>query len=118
MCSLLLGLLSSIPEGTQFYNFKCFSISPDEVDFYGEAGAINHSLELVLCPGGHAAGLIQFRERGSGLVAVTETLQACTTKFLQDSVLQKWIFDLIAAAEHVGAVSITICLKVIQELTV
>ena len=115
--SLLLGLPPSIPEGTQFYNFKYFSVIPDEVDFYGEAGAVNHSLELIFCPGKRVTEPIQFHERGSGLVAVTETLRAYTAKFPEDNVLQKWILDLITAAEHAGAVSSSTCSKTIGELT-
>ena len=51
---LLLDLLDSIPDGSQFYNFAHFVPDPDKVeDFGGEDCAVNHALEITFCPLGH-----------------------------------------------------------------
>ena len=57
----------SLPTTCVSYNFVDFSPDPAEVDDYGIEGALNHALEVALCPGGRQQGTIIFNERGAGL---------------------------------------------------
>ena len=62
--ALLLGLPSDIPEGNEHYAFHhYFGPTDEDEEEYGPEGAVNHELEVRLCPHGRFSGLIQFRER-------------------------------------------------------
>jgi hypothetical protein len=104
---LLLDLPDSVPNGDQYYNFsKDFVPNPEKVeDFGGENCAVNHALEVAFCPGGQRDGPIILKEKGPGLVGVVDLLDTWTQAYPQSTVLQKWIRDLIDAAQHLGAVS-------------
>lgn len=105
--NLLHGLPKNIPEGCKYYNFKDFSPSQDKVEDFGAAGALNNELEVVFCPLGRQKGPVVLKERGAGLEAIVDVLRRFTAEFPTDAVLQKWIFDLIDAAEHAGTVGVS-----------
>lgn len=103
---LLLDLPDSVPDGSQFYNFAHFVPNPEKVeDFGGEDCAVNHALEITFCPLGRRDGPIISKEKGPGLVSVVDVLDHWTQAYPTSTVLQKWVFDLIEAANHLGAVS-------------
>lgn len=102
--ALLLGLPETVPKGNQHYLFEAYSTLDEEVQDFGEEGALNHSLQVIFCPGGRSAGPVQFKEQGRGLVAVVDVLRTYIEKFPASVVIQKWIFDLIEAAKSIGAV--------------
>ena len=103
---LLLDLPDSVPDGSQFYNFAHFIPDLDKVeDFGGKNYAVNHALEVTFCPLGCQDGPIILKEKGPGLVSVVDVLDHWTQAYPTSAVLQKWVFDLIDAAKHLGAVS-------------
>ena len=59
---LLNTLPPSLPTTCVSYNFVDFSPDTAEVDDYGIEGALNHALEVALCPGGRQQGPIIFKE--------------------------------------------------------
>ena len=104
---LLLGLPDTVPNGSQFYNFSHFVPDPEKIeDFGGEDCAVNHALEIIFCPQGRRDGLIILKEKGPGLVSVVDILDHWTQAYPTSVVLQKWVFDLIEAAKHLGTVSL------------
>ncbi|KAH9948279.1 hypothetical protein B0H21DRAFT_734461 [Amylocystis lapponica] len=104
--SRLRCLLENLPHHlpTDRYNFIDFPIDQDEIEDKGLVGALNHALEISLCPQGRIHGPFLLLGRGPGLVAIADLLSVFVAKHPNDAVLQKWIFDLIAAAEFTGAV--------------
>ena len=101
---LLLGLPSTIPEGSTYYNFHRYAPSENSVEDCGADGALNHDLEITFVPGSRQSGVIEFKECGPGLVAVVDVLRRFTCEYPANTVLQKWILDLTAAARNAGAV--------------
>ncbi|KAF8140410.1 hypothetical protein EV363DRAFT_1145770, partial [Boletus edulis] len=73
--SNLLDYLDTLPvaeAGLATYNFGSFSISADEIEDYGEIGAVNRQLEISF--GTRRDGPIIFSERGPELVGVVNVL--------------------------------------------
>ena len=104
---LLLDLPDSVPNSSQFYCFTNYKPDPEKVeDFGGEDCAVNHALEITFCPQGRRDGPIVLKEKGPGLVSVVDVLDQWTQAYPSSVVLQRWVFDLIDAAKHLGAVSL------------
>jgi hypothetical protein len=104
--TLLLDLPDSVPDGGQHYDFVHFVPDPDKVEDFGrEDCAVNHALDITFCPQGRQDGPIILKEKGPGLVSVVDVLDHWTQAYPTSAVLQKWVFDLIDAAKHLGAVS-------------
>ncbi|KAL7284543.1 hypothetical protein ACG7TL_001835 [Trametes sanguinea] len=87
-----------LPENT--LDFRGFTLSPEECEDRGRGGAMNHLLECTFCPGGRLDGPFLLQCRGPGLLALVDVLATFTCELPGDVVLQKWISDLIQAAEH------------------
>ncbi|KDQ55404.1 hypothetical protein JAAARDRAFT_37426, partial [Jaapia argillacea MUCL 33604] len=98
LCGLLSGLPSTLSENA--YNFENYAVNKEEEEDKGHVGALNHDFEHVFCPQGRVHGPIELKGRGKGLVAVVDVLSAALADFPQDAVLQKWVSDLTAGAEH------------------
>ncbi|KIM65708.1 hypothetical protein SCLCIDRAFT_14867 [Scleroderma citrinum Foug A] len=102
----LANLPSSIPLAeptTSQYSFDAFAILPDEIEDFGEAGAVSRQLEIHL--GQCNNGPITFRERGKGLEAVVDVLEQYIEHLALSAnpevvLLTKWLEDLITAAEN------------------
>ena len=105
--ALLKTLPDDLPLSTGHYNFSDYAPDPENVDDYGDDGAVNRDLEVTFCPGGRIDGPLTFRERGPGLEAISGTLWHYIQKYPQNVVLQKWVFDLIDAAKVLEPVSST-----------
>lgn len=103
--SLLAGLPNSIPASNEHYRLSSYLPSEEDINTYGEEGAVNHDLEVIFCPQSRQHGPIHLQERGEGLLAVSDVLRKYTAKFPDSVILQKWIFDLAEAAKREGAVS-------------
>jgi len=107
--------LECLPESlpsSGFHFFQTFVPDPEKVgDFGSVEAAINHALEISLCPGGQQSGPIILKEHGPGILAIVEVLDNYNKKFPKFTIMQKWISDLIAAAKHLGVVSTMIPLK-------
>lgn len=108
--TLLTRLPNTLPLGCTYYNFTEFTLDEEKISDYGEEGAFNHALEIAFCPGGRQKGPIVFKERGPGLIAIVGKLEAIIERFPESAVLQKWVFDLISAAQGHGSVSKTLSL--------
>jgi len=104
---LLLTFPDSVPNGNQFYCFGDFELDPNKVEDFGGADCtVNHALEITFCPQGRRDGPIILKEKGPGLVSVVDVLDNWIQAYPDLAVLQKWVFDLIDAAKHLGAVSL------------
>ena len=79
------------------YNFNLFSISEEDIEDYGEVGAINRQLEISF--GSRHDGPVLLTERGPGLVQVVEVLSTYLLKDPTSAILQKWVDDLTTSAE-------------------
>ncbi|KIJ10218.1 hypothetical protein PAXINDRAFT_86391 [Paxillus involutus ATCC 200175] len=87
-----------LPEpGLATYNFGLFDVSAEEIDDYGEVGAVNRQLEISF--GTRRNGPIVFTERGPELVDVVEVLNTYLLKDPASAILQKWVDDLTVSAE-------------------
>lgn len=95
-------LPASVPYSNQCYNFTVFGLFEEDIEDYGRQGAVNHILEVTFCPNGRKNEPIQLKERGPGLEAVVDVLAQYTSEFPTDTVLQKWIDDLLEAAIRTG----------------
>jgi hypothetical protein len=108
----LTHLPASVPDKSEFYHFESFTWDPEKAeDFGGIDSAVNHAFEIIFCPQGRQSGPINFKEQGSGLVAVVDVLEAHIKSFPKSAILQKWIFNLIDAAKNHGVVRCIIISK-------
>ncbi|KAI6148061.1 hypothetical protein BKA82DRAFT_159539, partial [Pisolithus tinctorius] len=85
------------------YGFDAFSVSPDEIEDFSEAGAVSCQLEIHL--GQQNNGPITFPEQGQGLEAVADVLKQYITQLASQAdpevmLLIKWLDELISAAEN------------------
>jgi len=107
--------LECLPESlpsSGFHFFQSFVPNPENVEDFGSVeAAVNHALEISLCPRGRQSGPIILKEHGPGILAIVEVLDKYNKKFPKSTIMQKWISDLIAAAKHLGVVSTIIPLK-------
>ncbi|KDQ52182.1 hypothetical protein JAAARDRAFT_40533 [Jaapia argillacea MUCL 33604] len=99
---LLSGLLSTLSENV--YNVENYTVNKVEEEDKGCVGALNHDFEHIFCPQGRVHGPIELKGHGKGLVADVDILSAALADFPRDAVLQKWVSDLTAGAEHAEAV--------------
>lgn len=102
---LLENLPDILPIGYSTYSFEGYAPNPEDVEDFGEEGAVNRDLEVTFCPQGRVDGPPVLRECGPGLVAITGVLLTYIRKFPQNAVLQKWVFDLTDAAKAIKPVS-------------
>ncbi|KIK79797.1 hypothetical protein PAXRUDRAFT_122397, partial [Paxillus rubicundulus Ve08.2h10] len=87
-----------LPEpGLATYNFGLFDVSAEEIDNYGEVGAVHRQLEISF--GTQCNGPIVFTEHGPELVDVVEVLNTYLLKDPASAILQKWVDDLTVSAE-------------------
>ncbi|KAF8451152.1 hypothetical protein L210DRAFT_3640229 [Boletus edulis BED1] len=87
-----------LPEPIQAtYPFDLFEISPEDLEDYGETGAVNRELEIAF--GSRHNGPIVFVERGPVLVQVVDILRTYLQKDPNSAVLQKWVDDLTTSAK-------------------
>ncbi|KAF8594606.1 hypothetical protein BDV93DRAFT_565233 [Ceratobasidium sp. AG-I] len=95
-------LLNGLPSKLPCPPITSYSFSLDEEDLedLGVEGATNQALENTL--GLRANGLV-LQERGAGLLAVVDILAAELLKCPHSAILEKWINDLISAAQDLGA---------------
>ena len=91
------ALPQALPSDT--YDFRGFDVSDEDAEDLGRAGALNRQLERIFCPQGRIHGLFTLQGRGEGLLALVDVLSSFTEEFPSDVVLQKWVEDLIQAAE-------------------
>ncbi|KAF9234050.1 hypothetical protein BU15DRAFT_79456 [Melanogaster broomeanus] len=96
--------LSNLPDilplpglGLAKYNFDLFNISAEDIEDYGEVGAVNRQLEISF--GSRHDGPVLFTERGPALVQVVEVLNTYLLKDPTSAILQKWVDDLTTSAE-------------------
>ena len=64
---------------------------------------VNRDLEITFCPLGRGAG-VTLKERGQGLVAVVDVLEAHCNEKSMGAVMEKWIDDLTTAVIQAGTV--------------
>lgn len=96
--------LSNLPDslplpqpGASVYNFELLKVSEEDIEDYGETGAINRRLEITF--GSRQNGPVVFVERGPGIAGVVSVLQTHLSKDPASAILQKWVDDLTVAAE-------------------
>ncbi|CAG8747914.1 1091_t:CDS:2, partial [Acaulospora colombiana] len=106
--ALLQSLPDSLPEWIGL-DFRTFAPDNEAVEDYGPVGAVNRELEVCF---GYASrssedGLVKIEGRGDALTAVVDVLiKAKETDPKEAAIVDKWVEDLIRAAEHaVGQVS-------------
>lgn len=92
------ALPAALPEAA--YSFDNFAISEEDSEERSRIGALNHHLECTFCPQGRASGPFILRGRGAGLISLVDILASFISEFPEDAILQKWVEDLISAAEH------------------
>ena len=97
------SLPNDLPCGV--YDFRKFEVSEEDSEDIGRSGALNRALECLFCPQGRTQGPFKLKGRGEGLNAIVDVLSRFTEEFPSDVILQKWIEDLIQAAEHTVAAS-------------
>ena len=99
--------LGSLPNDLpcDVYDFRNFEVSDEDSLDIGRSGALNRALECLFCPQGRTQGPFKLKGRGEGLDAIVDVLSRFTEEFPNDVILQKWIEDLIQAAEHTIAAS-------------
>ncbi|PIL29838.1 hypothetical protein GSI_08045 [Ganoderma sinense ZZ0214-1] len=85
------------------YSFQQLELSDEDIEDRGCVRALNHCLECTFCPQGHANGSFLLNGRGPGLLSLVDVLSAFIVDFPGDAILQKWVEDLIRAAEHTSS---------------
>ncbi|KAG9311131.1 hypothetical protein JVU11DRAFT_9045 [Chiua virens] len=100
---ILKHYLSHLPDtsplsepGQSTYNFESLEASPEDIEDYGETGAINRQLEIIF--GSRHNGPIVFVECGPRLVGVVKVLHTYLLKDPGSAILQKWVEDLTTSA--------------------
>ncbi|KAF8581806.1 hypothetical protein K439DRAFT_1513241 [Ramaria rubella] len=90
---------SRIVETTR-YPFLHFCLSAEEIDDKGEVGALNQAFEVIFGFKSRSTGdgIILILKCGPSICAVANVLGSAVKKFPQDTILLKWIEDLISAA--------------------
>ncbi|PIL32858.1 hypothetical protein GSI_04975 [Ganoderma sinense ZZ0214-1] len=91
----------TLPDTT--HSFQHFELSDEDIEDRGRVGALNHHLECTFCPQGRANGPFLLNGRGPGLLSLVDVLSAFIEDFPSDAILQKWVEDLIRAAEHTSS---------------
>ena len=84
------------------YNFSNFSLDPDWITDVGEVGAVNRELEVRL--GSRVNGL-KIIERGPDTEAIVDVLQIWIEKYSGNIILEKWVHDILQAAQGLILVS-------------
>lgn len=82
------------------YSFQDLSLSDEDIEDRGRVGALNHLLECTFCPQGRSNGPFLLNGCGPGLLALVDILFTFISDFPGDAILQKWVEDLISAAEY------------------
>ncbi|KAG8697572.1 hypothetical protein FRC09_007774 [Ceratobasidium sp. 395] len=95
-------LPASLPSGSAVYDFSNWSPDPDQLDDYGAEGSVlNAHLERVF--GLRNGGRITLTERGPGIESIVDIFtQYLTGDYAEKPVIDKWLDDLIDAAEHMS----------------
>ncbi|KIJ23610.1 hypothetical protein M422DRAFT_275773 [Sphaerobolus stellatus SS14] len=100
------GLPTSLPliePSKSKYSFVGFEPDPDLVEETGcISGAINKTFEIIFDWKSRMEGdrIIPIMERGPGIAAVVDVLEAAISKEPGDAVLEKWVNDLILSAQR------------------
>ncbi|KAF8589033.1 hypothetical protein K439DRAFT_1613101 [Ramaria rubella] len=97
---LLVNLPETLPQPeTTWYPFLNFCLSAEEIDDKGEVGALNQAFEVIFGFKSRSTGdgIIPILERGPSICAVADVLGLAMKKFPKDTILLKWIEDLISA---------------------
>jgi hypothetical protein len=107
LASLLLSLPETIPNNSRYYRFENFALTQDDIEDYGDEGALNHALEITFAPQGRHNGPIVLKEQGPGLSAVVPILKEYLRRYPASAILLKWVDDLIEAARRSGGVCLS-----------
>jgi hypothetical protein len=79
------------------YQFQHFNLDNDWVADIGEEGAVNRELEVRL--GSRQKGLIQLKERGTGICGLANVLEEYLRKYPTSVILEKWLSDVMNSVQ-------------------